>query len=140
MLKIYCTCGAPNQYTIQKPKFCCQCGKSFDVASVQSTAQKISNQIKATVIETITDAQKPGNILAFEVEDESPKQTKIDFEVIGGKPKGLRISDLLNEGKLDLPPRKGKKQSRKQFLEEFQKEAGSRRPDQPPTEIGGDDE
>jgi hypothetical protein len=62
MLKIYCSeCGSPTEYSLNKPKFCTNCGNSFFGAKKE---EKVALPVQMQK-PTITRAKRPN----IEIED-----------------------------------------------------------------------
>lgn len=137
MLKIYCTdCGAPTEYSLNKPKFCSSCGFSF----TGQVAKKEEKVVQKVLIQNPTIAKRP-NIDPEDYEDEDTEITEADHVP--------EISDLSFD--LDVPSRQkqtlgsimGTSQSqenqlrknkssqkidKKKVIEDFAKEGGAIRP------------
>jgi hypothetical protein len=137
MLKIYCTeCGNPTNYSVSKPKFCSNCGSSFEKTIINKIKpeQPSFNKIQPSKKVIARNEEDPD----YE-EDESeeinyvPDIRKLDCDIMESKKQNLKIKDVIGTADpIDKSQRnKTKKLSkieRKKFLEEFQKEAGSLRP------------
>ena len=121
MLKIYCTsCGSPTQYSLEKPKFCCSCGKSF-------------NPIKQ--IEAKTEIKKI--VLNEEIEDfdseeiiKIPNLDKLNFDLNIQKHNSEKLGNLINnsqkgEDSLIQVNKNDNFSIEKNTLENFAKEAGA---------------
>ena len=84
-MKLYCpSCGSGTEYTLNKPKFCASCGKSFTSIASAPTAKKV---FKPT--------PKVAEVQAQEVEEEEEFYTSmssLDFELEGRK--GLNVQRL----------------------------------------------
>ena len=124
-MKRYCTsCGGPTEYSIKKPIFCSNCGKSFE----QTTQQAIEKvQIKKPVIANKIDIEE-----FDEVDDirAIPVISNIEIEADNQNPdRGIKLKDLMgtetNHTKRERIKSKNKKSSKKQILEDFRREAGS---------------
>lgn len=117
-MKLYCpSCGASNSYTVEKPNFCQKCGNS---TGGKKTAQ--------------------GNLLTTDSEEHEaesvPSVNKLDFDIVGDlSPRGITLGTLsqLRSEIIDSSVKPKKKKppriSKKKVLEDFQKEAGTIRPD-----------
>jgi len=122
-MKLYCkSCGSATDYTINKPKFCANCGNSFLENKI---LPKKINLSKDTYNEDVEDEESEANLesiknisnLDYEISTyEKPKQTIGDLV---GTSNGQELSN-----NPDIPQ---KKISRKEFLEQFSREAGSLR-------------
>ena len=74
MLKIYCSdCGSPTEYSLNKPKFCTNCGNSFfGEKKQQKTALPVQMQRP-----TITKAKR-ANIEPEDYEDDYAEVTEVN--------------------------------------------------------------
>lgn len=118
-LKVYCMdCGKPAEYTMEKPKFCQSCGSPFDK---KTNALSISKKV-----EPKQEIEEP------EEEERIPNIKKLDFDVVIYEAKATSIKDLAQysmsagEPGERIAPEVGQI-STKDFLEQFQKEAGTLR-------------
>ena len=132
-MKRYCTsCGSPTEYSVKKPIFCSNCGNSFDKVQINKVTPKpipekrtinpvIANNLDYEIDNEIDDVNVP-NISQIEIDVESDNNAKA---------KGIKLGQLLGTSSSgEKKPRekiKGKKNSKKQILEDFAKEAGSLR-------------
>ena len=128
MLKEFCIkCGHPSLYSYEKPSFCAKCGHSFSgtvkgkvSAPKQGSPVKASNPIEPEEEETIV----------------IPDISELDFHVEKFEKNAPTIGTIASLG----PPAEAKKgnnqkrpqiaptpQDQKQFLKDFEKEAGSLR-------------
>lgn len=122
-MKCYCQeCGSSHEYTVKKPNFCHNCGKSI-------------NKVAAI-------AQQPKIVLASEEEydDEEgledseaqvPKINKLDFDfnIDPSSMKGIKLGSLMGsqpDGEKFERPKE--RLSTKEILEEYKREAGALRP------------
>lgn len=113
MLRIFCqNCGSKHEYTDLKPIFCCQCSASFD-----SSAPKPTLKPKVVISQTNDDDEDDGG-------EEVPEIEKLDVEVEVRRRKQT-IADIVGTPKQEITREKPKKLTKKQFLEEFRREAGS---------------
>ena len=135
MLKIYCAeCGNPTSYSSVKPKFCSNCGNSFEkilvnkVLNQKPTITKIKSNISRAIEEN--DIEEDGDEV-----NRVPNISEIDCEIINDKSSGEKIGSLI--GTFSGNPReknhreKTKKVTKadlKKFKEDFAKEAGALRP------------
>jgi hypothetical protein len=130
-MKRYCTsCGSPTEYSVKKPIFCSNCGNSFDKIQINKVTPK-SIPEKRTINAVVA------NNLDYEIENEiddvnvpNISQIQIDVESENNsKAKGIKLGELLGTSSpSERKPRekiKGKKNSKKQTLEDFAKEAGT---------------
>jgi hypothetical protein len=137
-MKIYCqSCAQATEYSSTKPMYCSACAKPFSGAlpsmpqapTVTSTPAAPPKKAKAAVLIT------PSRIATDDDEDDSdiptevPQIDKLDVEIIPPRRNAVQLSDIAgtceNAGSLDRES--FPKMSRKKFLEEFRKEAGTRR-------------
>ena len=114
-MKIYCyTCGKPIGYTTEKPKFCQRCGSELNSASSKESSPIKEKEPLETQVE-----QQPDHTEAqgLEVEISHTEQKVLNFGNIMGTSTG---GESLDENK-------PKRVNKKQFWEDFQKEAGQLR-------------
>ena len=127
-MKMYCyQCGYGMTYNGAPPNFCMQCGaKTGDVRaqaqdSVEEVAQEEAEQAEEQ--ESVTASQEPEETLptleGLEVDFEIPKNSFTFGEIAG--------TSAPSQGNDDYQTPKAKRESKKQFLENFKKEAGSLR-------------
>jgi hypothetical protein len=134
-MKRYCTsCGSPTEYSVKKPIFCSNCGISFDKTQVNRV-------IPMPIVEKRTINPVVANNLDYEIDNELDNETddvnipnisqiQIDVESDNdSKAKGIKLGQLLGTStQTEKKPReriKVKKNSKKQILEDFAKEAGT---------------
>jgi len=134
-MKRYCTsCGSPTEYSVKKPIFCSNCGIPFDKTQVNRVIPK-------PIVEKRTINPVVANNLDYEIDNELDNETddvnipnisqiQIDVESDNNsKSKGIKLGQLLGTNtQAEKKPReriKGKKNSKKQILEDFAKEAGT---------------
>jgi len=131
MLKTYCSdCGAPTEYSLNKPKFCSSCGGAFDkkvalpALKPKRTISKIQNPIQSESLDYIEDSEDTVDEI-----DHVPNISSIDYELSLPQKNKETIGNLIgtsnagDEQNLDNLPKT--KLNRKKFLEDFSKEAGS---------------
>ena len=83
----YCvSCGSKNEFTYQPPKFCNNCGDSFQSLSFQSKKEKKPIRDKS-LAEDQTDIDRVPKISNFEYEIDIPHDNI------------HKMSELLNEGR-----------------------------------------
>jgi uncharacterized Zn finger protein (UPF0148 family) len=131
MLKIYCSeCGSPTEYSLNKPKFCTNCGNSFlgvrkekVVLPVQMQKQTIT-KAKRTNIEPEDDDSEITEV------NEVPDINNLDFDIDVNEHKGEKIRNIIgSSNKNDLRKyRSLEKVDSKKVLEDFAKEGGAIRP------------
>lgn len=123
MLKLYCrSCGAPTEYTINKPKICCQCGNSFaslptithsavgNLVTPLKNEKHFSRQIKNKPLKAIykikssETAQDTGNEdieqnIDLEDNEETvdyvPEINKLEVDLIGNKVTGVKLGNIV---------------------------------------------
>lgn len=116
-LKIYCqSCATPTEYSLVKPKFCTECGASFELkAPVKSNAaqRRLSISQPKPPIEEPDEYQDPIEIdeSVFEVEE---------IDKISNKNKGIKFEQLAKSQKTGFNRPIPKKVNTKQVLAEFQ--------------------
>jgi len=130
------SCSQPTEFSAIKPKFCGECGQSFVI-----TANAATNPSKPKKI--IAKAPPPDDD-EYEDEDDDRQTSntvdvseldsnKLGVEVEVTKPRGEKLEDILASAgptpseapaKRNLP----KPPSKKQFWEDFKKQAGTLRP------------
>ena len=138
-MKRYCLdCGAPTEYSLKKPVFCSNCGNSFEKNTQvsQPVVQKVQLQKPIIAKKTYTppvdieedyDIDDDDNETITSVPNISKIQVETGHENIN---RGVKLKDLMGTGeniKRNKVKMKGKKNSKKQILEDFAKEAGSLR-------------
>ena len=129
-MKIYCKkCGGGTEYTSQKPKFCSSCGNGFGIVTPSNASvQKPAREPAAPV--------PPENRTEY---NEYPEKTftvgitELEFDIEPNVRQGIKMGEIIGTSEGELPrierqPSVPKRQSKKKFLEEFQKEAGQIRP------------
>ena len=130
-MKRYSTsCGSPTEYSVKKPIFCSNCGNSFDKIQINKVTPKpipekrtinpvVANNLDYEIDNEIDDVNVP-NISQIQIDVESDNNSKA---------KGIKLGELLGTSSPgEKKPRekiKGKKNSKKQILEDFAKEAGT---------------
>jgi len=132
-MKRYCiSCGSPTEYSLKKPIFCSNCGNSFDKIQVNKVTQKPIAE-KRTINPVIA------NNVDYEIDNELddiivPDISKIEIEIKSDndiKNKGTKLGEIIgtaipSEGEKKVRQKiKGKRNSKKQILEDFSKEAGT---------------
>jgi hypothetical protein len=136
-MRVYCQkCGQPTEYSIQggKPKFCSHCGQSYGVSEYHLDATKGSKSASKSAPEE----HKPIIQLEEEFPDDAVyvpdiSKLQIDIDTTHERPPQMTIGDLAGskiDGVKD-EPRLGTPESNmssEEFLQSFQKEAGSLRP------------
>ena len=147
MLKIYCTeCGAPTEYSLNKPKFCSSCGKPFDknivVNPVQLQKPTITKfeKIKKS-ISTDEDHYDEEDDNYYEDNASVPNINKIDFEISDITHNKIKMRDVLpkrsevtssSSEEIAKPSKNNKlikkKVKNQEFLNQFKAEAGTLRP------------
>jgi hypothetical protein len=134
MLKIYCTeCGAPTEYSLNKPKFCSGCGNPF---GGKKQEEKV---VQKVLLQKPTITAKRENIEPQDYEDEDaevsevnevPNIDNLDFDINLITPTPEKIGNIVGSSERnDLRRnRPSQKVDRKKVLEDFAKEGGAIRP------------
>jgi hypothetical protein len=131
-MKTYCSiCGHPNAYTIKKPKFCNECGQSLGIlkAKVSPAGQVPPEPIVVEESQNDIIAKKILTLKELDVEIESsPLRGMTLGEIIEASSEYPQNDDPIR------PSPKGKrgskkmtKKAQKEFLDNWQKEAGAMR-------------
>ena len=120
-MKIYCqSCGYLHKYSSEKPNFCSSCGSGLSVGTNPTSAKKTiesEEDVPETKQQLATNLEK----LSFDYQDFSSKKTnKL------GSLAGTFVGDDGQRVKSEPMP-KAKRVTKKAFLEEFKREAGSLR-------------
>ena len=111
-MKIYCQkCGSATPYTSQKPNFCQGCGESLGSVKKPEQAKAGESPVAMETVETEEESF------------ETPNMDKLDVEIEIYKP-NITIGQLANNPQMGFSRDKPKKQSRKNFLEQWKNEAG----------------
>tara|TARA_Y100000310_G_scaffold298583_1_gene332637 strand:- start:172 stop:528 length:357 start_codon:yes stop_codon:yes gene_type:complete len=114
-MRLYCPqCGAASDFTAAKPNFCHKCGQSFGLTTAKAQASGKDSQ-EHPAQEDVPEKEAP-DIEGLEVDISSDTHFQHSFGELIGTSEG--------DGN-QLPKRKEKKVSKKKFLEDFKKEAGS---------------
>lgn len=88
MNTLYCpSCGNSNQYTLNKPKFCGDCGKAFSFSKV--TAKK-----RLTKTINVVDADEE----EFETDLDLIDIDQLSFRVLSSASSSEKVEDLVKEG------------------------------------------
>lgn len=155
MLKTYCrSCGAPTEYTINKPKICCQCGISFasipnitPTAPVTPLSQKITTKPlpvkKIKAIYKIKSSETPQesndeelieNDLDLNEDNEEtvdyvPEIDKLEVEITGNRASGVKLGSIIGTSTskpiiASIPIGEIRKINKKEVLEQFRRDAG----------------
>lgn len=117
-MNIYCpNCGQLHSFSSQKPNFCIDCGTGMTTKA---------SSIKQSNLEVEEDVGDESEIIATK-QDVIPLLENLQIEMTGGYRKTLKLGDIARGGKRvkSEPMPKGKRVSKKEFLENFKKEAGS---------------
>ena len=132
-MKIYCKkCGGGTEYTSQKPKFCSCCGNGFGIVTPSNASIRTPAQDPVAPV-------PPENRTEYNQYKEPPEEifdtslTELEFEMEPNRKQGISMGEIMgtSEGKMpkiERQPSVPKRQSKKKFLEDFQKEAGQIRP------------
>lgn len=136
MLKIYCSeCGAPTEYSLNKPKFCTNCGNSF------FGAKKEEKVVQKVLLQKPTITAKRQNIEPLDIDDDEfeteeinhvPDITELNFDIQIQPDISETIGNIMGtsvDKENSLRKNRGKiKINKKEQLEHFQKEAGAIKP------------
>jgi hypothetical protein len=141
-MKRYCiSCGSPTDYSLKKPQFCCNCGKSFDNNQTVQDKPVIANNTINRARPNLN--QKLRNFKNIQIENDEnyddddydngvnhvPNISQLEVETFAEKPRAEKIGDLIKNpsksSKRDSSKAKSQKLSNKKILEDFKKEAGS---------------
>lgn len=157
-LKIYCkSCGSPNEYSLSKPKFCQECGGSFETnvtANISASKPVYIQQPQPHTIPANTPrvnpflSNKAREILIQqeeEVVEEVPKIAALDIQIDGvGRQKetfgGLVCESPLHPSSLKDFTRKAPKGGKKAIMTSWKNEAGAApiNRDDPSRMVGGE--
>lgn len=89
MRSIFCTsCGAKNEYSSAKPKFCSSCGEPM-APSVASTKRNVASR-RATRIQEVGDDETDAH--------EVPQVSSLAYDIEVPQNNIYKLSDILNEG------------------------------------------
>lgn len=144
-MKRYCTsCGSPTDYSLKKPQFCCNCGKSFDgnqtVQDKPVIANNTTNRSRPTLNQKLRNFKNIENHNEENYDNDDnddydngvnhvPNIDHLEVETFAEKPRGEKIGDLIKNpsksSKRNGGKSKAQKISNKKILEDFKKEAGS---------------
>ena len=136
MLKIYCSeCGSPTEYSLNKPKFCSSCGRSFqeNIQANKSPGKDIATKKDFNKFKPIENDLEEDDFSAVNEDIDVSKINikNLNIEYSKDDRDETKIKDLIGTSSGGNPLRriKTKKQkiNKKQFLEDFQKEAGTLR-------------
>lgn len=121
-MKVYCQeCGTLHEYSIKKPNFCQNCGKSFSLKAAAVEPQK--NKPETEENDDDDDNDEEGSSI--------PQMDGLDVEIQTSSNAGISIKDLMRTaplGNSDLVREADEPISERDFLSDFQKEAGALRP------------
>ena len=144
-MKRYCTsCGGSTDFSLKKPQFCCNCGKSFDNNQITQDKPIIANEKinlpRPTLNQKLRNFKniKNDNYESHEDRDDDdydngvnhvPNIDHLEVETFAEKSRGETIGDLIKSpsklNKRNNVKMKSQKISNKKILEDFKKEAGS---------------
>jgi hypothetical protein len=137
-MKLYCqACSQPTEYAIAKPKFCSACGASFTAALTSPAQAPTVSPLppKPAKAATPTSRVASAPIVPDDEDDEDntpvqiPQLDSLAVDITPFRPNSVKIGDIAGtveqseSVQRDVLP----KMSRKKFLEEFRKEAGTQR-------------
>ena len=131
-LAIYCKkCGQPNHYVTDKPRFCQSCAQPFDETKGATNAPPVERNLEAAPPLPCTPLD---GSLGIEENEESFESNlnKLDVDVETWDEQGTPLGAIMAANPNTKPPKdnsgktkKPKRGSKKQFLNEWEKEAGS---------------
>lgn len=136
MLKLYCSeCGTPTEYSLNKPKFCSNCGNSF---FGNKREEKV---VQKTLLQKPTLKAKRQNVEPQDIDDDDYEITEVnqmpdieglDFDIHVQPDHKETIGNIVGTSKeKENSLRKNRiadQISKEQQLEIFKKEAGAIRP------------
>jgi len=135
MLKIYCTeCGSPTNYSTSKPKFCSNCGKSFDNSVVNKSLYQKPTTTKPINVEVENDFDDPEDDIDTVNSVPPIKRLDVELDQFEVKKQKTKIGDIIGSAKGGTKREKIETkrltksqlaEQRKKFLEDFKREAGS---------------
>ena len=129
-MKMYCqSCGSPTEYTLSTPKFCSCCGTSFNkvTASQPKPVKKLTPKVEVESEEDLDDEDESDGEEVTQIPDTSKLTAHVEVD---DRRRKTTIRDLAcnaprsnnsSQSSTKLP-------SKKAFLAEWQKEAGTLRP------------
>jgi len=136
MLKIYCSeCGSPTEYSLNKPKFCTNCGNSFFGAKKE---EKVALPVQMQN-PTITKSKRP-NIEPEDYEDDDTEITEVNempdidslsFDINIQPDIVEKIGDIIGSSDQENNLRKNKSKitiNKKEQLENLSKEGSAIKP------------
>lgn len=143
-MKRYCiSCGSPTEYSVKKPIFCSTCGSPFDKSQAPKVATKPIVEKRVIIQRKYVDDKPVDNAIVanhkVEIEEETdnvsiPDISHIEMDIESDnnvKGKGTKLGEVMGTAipsggeKRVRQKIKGKKNSKKQILEDFAKEAGT---------------
>jgi hypothetical protein len=136
MLKIYCSeCGSPTEYSLNKPKFCTNCGNSFFGAKKE---EKVALPVQMQK-PTITKAKR-SNIEPEDYEDDDSEITEVNqvpdidglaFDINIQPDISEKIGDIIGSAGQENNLRKNRSKipiNKKEQLENLSKEGSAIKP------------
>jgi len=141
-MKMYCQkCGSGTAYNMQKPKFCQNCGSSFNnevkARHESKNYEKVAKKTSGLAQKRNTSRDNIPSPTAEDLEEENlsvPNNiNKLEFDVVGSlEVKGTTVANLagtLSPNEKSKAERGlGPKINKEEFLQDFQREAGTSRP------------
>jgi hypothetical protein len=109
-MKRYCTsCGSPTDYSLKKPQFCCNCGKSFDnnqtVQDKPVIANNTINRARPNLNQKLRNFKNIENDDHENYDDDNddydnnvnhvPNINGLEVETFAEKTRGEKIGDLM---------------------------------------------
>ena len=128
-MKVYCpSCGAAVHYSGEKPKFCSTCANPISIYA-KTKPQRKKTQKNYEFSEDIDIDKDPSEFV--------PKIRALDVDISNAKVQRNTIGQILESQPSKAPPESNDQfismdtnQTKEEFLKDFQKEAGSLRPNQ----------
>lgn len=128
MKKVYCSaCGAPTEYSIDKPKFCCSCGGGLGLYAT-SAVPKPKIRVLPTPVEDEGAEEENSDDFLGSIQG-------LDVELQIEPVQGQTIGQLARGVKVEGGGRPKDKRSAKKILKEFFDEARNKPEGSEPEEI-----
>jgi len=145
MNKTFCKqCGKATEYSLSKPKFCAHCSATFGLASASAPAPAVNPFLARPSPPPKAIPMPPAAAQSLEFVDLDEQDDldvdgavqgsgEMEVELVGVKRPKVKIGEIAQNKKLNLKEieamrPKNAKVSKKQFLEDFSREAGAIRP------------
>jgi hypothetical protein len=129
-MKLYCpTCGGGTNYSLEKPKFCASCGKSFSLATRDPLGSKVvPRKQRAPIVNSPQESQGYKEEETFEIPDieklhydlhASTQFSVVQLDKIAGTSKEIQGDGYVREADPTY--------STESINEDFKRDAGSSR-------------